>query len=183
SSRQIIGAKVRLLLLPVNRNPSRAGSRPRRSRAPESPHRKDEAKHPRHAKGVERPDEKVRSGGSSNANAGAHHVKDGHGRRQERPGEENGQAPSAIAAEQRSAQVDDEYGHRNEIHEAAASESQHDVLCNVDRQQQDREQRRHDEEDVRFHAHSAMSNWKPIVARPRRSYAPTLSRRFSPIAS
>ena len=109
------------------------------SRAPKCAHREDDAKGPGHTERVEGPDEEEGSGGPFDAEARSCHMNDGHARGEERPDEDNDQAPSPVAQQQRPAQIDDEDGDAEDIAEPSSGKTEHDVLRNVERQQDDRE--------------------------------------------
>jgi hypothetical protein len=114
--------------------------------APQSPRREDDGKESGHADGDQRPDEEEVSAGVAKAAGDAHtfppHVGEGDDQRKE-PSEEGDDVPRApFGKHQRSVQPEDKDGHRSEVCELSRLKPADDVVRQVKRKEEDREQRR-----------------------------------------
>src|ERR1019366_5533838 len=97
-----------------------------------------------HAERDERPDEEEASAGLRDLAADTlpHHVEDGDARPKERPEEHDDVSRSPFGEHERSVQPDDEDEHPTEVWERSRFHPADDVVRQVKRHEEDREQRR-----------------------------------------
>src|ERR1017187_5434368 len=119
---------------------------PAPSQAPQSTHREDGGEERGHADRDERPDEEKGSAGVGDPAAVhhtlPHHVEDGDAQRKERSEEHDDVSRSPLGEHQCSVQPDDTDGHSSEVYGRSRQPPADDVVRQVKRHEEDREQRR-----------------------------------------